>query len=178
MLAEQQNFGEYIEQLADKSRRWDAWRVLNEAADAALASVREGLSHPDWHVRQVCAMLLDHHWDAASLQRLVLTLEDPKRKVRRAAVHSLGCDRCKGGENPIDAVPLLEKRLREDKSIKVRRMAALTLAIQQPNLRIARILRRVLRDETDPKLHKFTKWGLHRYGQARTQAAASQATGA
>jgi len=176
MREEQPNFTEYIEQLADESKRREAWRVLNEAGQAALPSVRDGLSHPDWHVRRVCATLLDHHWDAESLQRLVLTLDDPKRKVRRAAVHSLGCDRCKGGENPIDAVPLLEKRLREDKSIKVRRMAALTLAIQQPNRRIARILRRALRDEADAKLQKFAKWGLHRYGQSRIKAPASQAT--
>jgi len=175
MSDELRNFTAYIEQLADKDKRWSAWRVLNEAGQGALAAVREGLSHHDWHVRQLCAMLLDHHWDEASLQRLVLTLDDPKRKVRRAAVHSLGCDRCKGGENPIDAVPLLEKRLREDKSIKVRRMAALTLAIQQPSLRIARILRRALRDETDSKLQKSAKWGLHRYGQTRTQVAATQA---
>jgi HEAT repeat protein len=176
VIEERPNFTDYVEQLAGKDERWAAWRVLNEAGQAALPAVREGLSHPNWHVRQVCAMLLDHHWDAESLQRLVLTLDDPKRKVRRAAVHSLGCDRCKGGENPIDAVPLLEKRLREDKSITVRRMAALTLAIQQPNRRIARILRRALRDEADAKLQKFAKWGLHRYGQSLIKVPASQAT--
>jgi len=159
---------ELVEQFANSQRRYDAFRQVHAAGAEALPAIREGLSHPDWHVRQLCAMLLDHVWDAAALRRLVLALYDPKLKVRRAAVHSLGCDRCKGGENPIDAVPLLAEKLREDKSIKVRRMAAWTLAIQQPDKQIARVLRRALRDESDPKLRRWADWGLKRYEQTRS----------
>jgi hypothetical protein len=112
-------------------------------------------------------MFIDTHWDESALQRLILSLHDPKLKVRKAAVHSLGCDRCKGGQNPIDVMPHLEERIREDKSIKVRRMAAQTLAAQTPNKLIARVLRRVLRDESDPKIRRFAEWGLSRYEQVR-----------
>jgi HEAT repeat protein len=164
-----------VDQLADKDQRAAALAALYEAGPAALEAIREGLSHPDWEVRRRCAMFLDRHWDAPSLQRLLLTLYDPKRKVRLWAVHSLGCDMCKGGENPIDAVPHLAERLREDKSIRVRRMALVMLAIQPPDKRIAGILRRTLRDQTDAKLRMFAKWGLHRYEQSRSAALSAPA---
>jgi HEAT repeat protein len=173
-MAPVEDFRQYVEQLGDKDRFVAAWQALNRAGNAALDAVREGLSSPDWHVRRFCAMFLDHYWDEPSLKRLQLALTDPKLKVRKAAVHSIGCDRCKGGENPIDAVPLLAQRLADDKSIKVRRAAVWTLVIQTPEKRIARILRKALREETDPKLCGAAKWGLTRYAQAVEQAAAAR----
>jgi HEAT repeat protein len=157
----------WVEALGDKATFAEAWRALQEAGNAAVPAVREGLSHPNPRVRQFCAAFIDAHWDESALQRLILTLHDPKLKVRKAAVHSLGCDRCKCGQNPIDVVPHLEERIREDKSIKVRRMAVQTLATQTPNKRIARVLRRVLRDESDPKIRRFAEWGVRRYEEAR-----------
>jgi HEAT repeat protein len=164
---------QYVEQLADRATLVGAWMALKDAGEAALPAIREGLSHPEWRVRQWSAMFLDHNWDLPSLQRLVLTLNDPKLKVRKAAVHSLGCDRCKNGENPIDAVPHLARRLRDDPSIKVRRTAVLTLAIQKPERRVASILRRVLRDETDPKMRAYATWGIGRYDEAIRGASAT-----
>ena len=93
-------------------------------------------------------------------------MHDPKLKVRKAAVHSLGCDRCKSGQKPIDVLHYLEERIREDKSIKVRRTAVMTLATQTPSKPIARVIRGVLRDETDPKLRRRAAYGLRRYDQA------------
>jgi HEAT repeat protein len=173
-MEEKQDYRYLVEQLADSTGFIDAWRVLGRAGTAALPAIREGLSHSDWRVRRWSAAFVDHHWDEPTLQRLILALTDPKLKVRRAAVHSLGCDRCKGGENPIDAVPLLAQRLAEDKSIKVRRTAAWTLAAQQPEKRVARILRKALRDETDPKLRLAAKWGVKRYEQSVAEAAAAR----
>jgi len=86
-------------------------------------------------------------------------------------VHSLGSDWCKSGRNPVDVPPHLEERIREDKSIKVRRKAVQTLAAQTPNRRIARLLRRAVRDQTDPKLRRFAQWGLSRYDDAPRAAA-------
>ena len=174
MAEQKQNISRYVEQLANRETLNAAWAELQKAGDDALPHIRAGLSHSEWRVRQWCAMFLDHNWDVESLQRLVLTLHDPKLKVRKAAVHSLGCDRCKNGENPIDAVPLLAERLREDKSIKVRRTAALTLAIQKPERRVAKIFRCILRDETDPKLRSWATWGLKRYAEAQAAGAAEQ----
>jgi hypothetical protein len=63
-------------------------------------------------VRQFSAMFLDNYWVYAALRRLILNLHDPKLKVRNAAVHSLGCDRCKNGENRLDVLPLIAERIR------------------------------------------------------------------
>lgn len=157
------DFTPMVEQLGSRETLIAAWRALHGAGKDALPAIRTGLSSPNWRVRQWCATLIDTNWDEPSLRRLLLALYDPKLKVRKAAAHSLGCDRCKQGENPIDVLPYLEERLREDKSIKVRRTCAWTLAAQQPNRRIARVLRRALRDETDSKLRIAAQWGVKRY---------------
>jgi HEAT repeat protein len=170
-----ENWKDLVEKLGDKATLGEAWSGLQAAGRDALAAVRDGLSHPNWRVRQFCAMYIDNHWDEAALQRLILTLHDPKLKVRKAAVHSLGCDRCKAGENPIDVLPYVEERLREDKSIKVRRAAAWTLASQSPNKRIVRVLRRLLRDESDDKLRKAASWGVRRYEESLKGAGQEQA---
>jgi HEAT repeat protein len=163
MEQENHDLKEVVEKLADRSTILEALGALHNAGQAAVGPAREGLSHPHPRVRQFCAMFLDAHWDESALQRLILSLHDPKLKVRKAAVHSLGCDRCKGGENPVDVLPYVEERIRQDKSIKVRRTAVLTLATQTPNKRIARVLRRVLRDETDTKIRNYAGYGLRRY---------------
>lgn len=162
-----------IERLGHRESLPDAWLALRSAGQAAVPAAREGLSHPNPKVRQFCAAFLDEHWDESALERLILTLHDPKLKVRKAAVHSLGCDRCKGGENPIDVLPYIAQRIREDKSVKVRRAATWTLASQTPNKQIARVLRCVLRDETDPKMKMAAQWGLGRYEQSRRVAASA-----
>jgi HEAT repeat protein len=166
MNPETQDLRQIVEKLADRATLEEAWKLMHEAGQAAVGPAREGLSHPHPRVRQFCAMFLDAHWDESALQRLLLALHDPKLKVRKAAVHSIGCDRCKSGENPIDVLPYVEERIREDKSIKVRRTAVLTLATQTPNKRIARVLRRALRDEIDEKLRRYAQYGLRRYEDA------------
>jgi HEAT repeat protein len=173
MKPETQDLRYTVEKLADRATLGEAWKLMHEAGQAAVGPAREGLSHPHPRVRQFCAMFLDEHWDESALQRLILALHDPKLKVRKAAVHSLGCDRCKNGENPIDVLPYVEERIREDKSIKVRRTAVLTLAQQTPNKRIARALRRVLRDETDEKIRNYAQFGLRRYEDSLKAAASA-----
>lgn len=173
MELENDDFNNLIERLGHRESLPDAWRALRSAGQAAVPAAREGLSHPNPKVRQFCAAFLDEHWDESALERLILTLHDPKLKVRKAAVHSLGCDRCKGGENPIDVLPYIAQRIREDKSVKVRRAAAWTLASQTPNKQIARVLRCVLRDETDPKMRMAAQWGIGRYEQSRHAAASA-----
>jgi hypothetical protein len=92
----------------------------------------------------------------------VLTLEDPKAKVRQWAVHSIACEPRKTGENLIDVTPLLIKRVKEDKGVRVRRTAVIQLALRMPDRRIARFLRRLLSTETDEKIRRFARWGLRR----------------
>ena len=151
-----------VARLASDSDRRQARRDLLELGVAARDAVREGLSHGHWQVRRWCAIWLDHYADTESLHALVPLLYDPKSSVRLFAVHSLACENCKAGENPIDVVPLLMERIREDESIRVRRHAVMMLAFQHAHPDLEGFFQDLLDTETDRKLHKHAGFGLVR----------------
>ncbi len=154
------DFRELVARLASDEERWGAWARLLEAGFPAREAVREGLQHGSWQVRRWCAIWLDHHADLESLHALVPLLRDPKSKVRLFALHSLACERCKAGENPIDVVPLLIERIRYDESIRVRRHAVAMLASQHAHPDLEGFFQELLDTETDAKLHKHAGLGL------------------
>ena len=135
---------------------------LMEAGHDALPAVHAGMGHSNWRVRRACAFVVYHVYDAESLQRLVLLTRDPKKKVRKIAVLSLGRNRCTDGVNLIDAVPHLAYSAMNDPAVRVRRTAALMLALQAPERRIRKILRKLLKTEQDPKTLMWVRWGLSR----------------
>lgn len=159
-----------VSRLADKDERAPSFRALEDAGDAGIEAAIDGLSDPDWQVRRWCAIFLDHHSTAAARKRLGLTLEDPKAKVRMWAVHSIACEPCKPGQQLEDVVPLILKRLREDKALRVRRQAVTVLVQHLPDRRISRAFRRSLRHETDERLRRLLKWGLEVHEQAASNA--------
>jgi HEAT repeat protein len=140
--------------------RLAAYNRLIEIGLDARGAVVEGLRHEHWQVRRWCAIWLDHHADTESLPALVPLLHDPKSQVRMFAVHSLACDRCKTGENPIDVVPLLQERIRNDESIRVRRQAVMMLAYQHAKPELTGFFQELLDTETDRKLHMHAGFGL------------------
>jgi len=135
---------------------------LMEAGHDALPAVHAGMGHSNWRVRRACAFVVYHVYNAESLQRLVLLTRDPKKKVRKIAVLSLGRNRCTDGVNLIDAVPHLAYSAMNDPAVRVRRTAALMLALQAPERRIRKILRKLLKTEQDPKTLMWVRWGLSR----------------
>ena len=135
---------------------------LMEAGHDALPAVHAGMGHSNWRVRRACAFVVYHVYNAESLQRLVLLTRDPKKKVRKIAVLSLGRNRCTDGVNLIDAVPHLSYSAMNDPAVRVRRTAALMLALQAPERRIRKILRKLLKTEQDPKTLMWVRWGLSR----------------
>jgi HEAT repeat protein len=152
---------ELVARLASDARtRWQAFEQLVALGAAARDAVREGLRHANWEVRRWCAIWLDHHADPETLGALVPLLRDPKSKVRLFAVHSIACERCKSGENPIDVVPLLIERIRLDESIRVRRHAVAMLASQHAHPDLEGFFQELLDTETDAKLHKHAGIGL------------------
>ena len=103
---------ELVDDFARRPDRFGAYLALRELdRDQALPALKEGLKHAHWEVRRWSAILLDHHADDEALRALIPLLHDPKSRVRLWAVHSISCDRCKVGENPIDVVPLLIEKL-------------------------------------------------------------------
>ena len=86
--------------------------------------------------------------------------------MRVWAVHSLSCESCKDGPNPIDAVPLLLERIELDESINVRRQAVAMLAHHRtPDPRVLPVFKRVMANEDDRKLRLHANHGLKRYAE-------------
>jgi hypothetical protein len=59
------------------------------------AALVPALAHPNPRVRFNCLGLLDHLADEQSLPAMITATTDPVPRVRRMAVHALGCQRCK-----------------------------------------------------------------------------------
>lgn len=157
---------ELVAVFAESEHRLPAFLTLYSRGTDALPAVREGLRHANWQVRRWCALFIDNFADAESLHALVPLLRDPKSQVRLWAVHSLSCESCKDGPNPIDAVPLLLERIEVDESIRVRRQAVAMLAHHRsPDPRVLPVFRRILAEEEDPKLRLHAEKGVTRYAE-------------
>jgi HEAT repeat protein len=153
-----------VAEFASSENRMAAFLALCARGPEGLPAVREGLKHSNWHVRRWSAAVADNFADAETVHALVPLLRDPKARVRSWAVHSLSCETCKDGPNPIDAIPLLLERLESDESIKVRRQAASMLAHHRtPDARVLPVFKRIMADETDRKLRLHADQGLKRY---------------
>ena len=108
-------------------------------------------------------MDLDHHADARSLPALAKALRDPLARVRRLAVHAIGCQACKDRPLRLDVTGLLVQRLRVEPSQRVRRVIAHMLGNQPPDPRARRALAAVVRGIRDSRLRFNATWALGRH---------------
>ncbi len=157
---------ELVAEFANGENRMAAFLALYALGDEVLPAVREGLKHANWQVRRWCALFADNFADAETLHALVPLLRDPKSQVRLWTAHSLSCESCKDGPNPIDAIPLLLERIALDASIKVRRQAVAMLAHHRtPDPRVLPVFKRIMAEEDDRKLRLHAEQGLKRYAE-------------
>jgi HEAT repeat protein len=158
---------ELVAEFANGQNRMPAFLALYSRGKQAVPAIRAGLSHSDSNIRRWCASLADNFADADLFRALVPLLNDPKAEVRVWAVHSLSCETCKDGPNPVDAVPLLLDRIESDVSMKVRRQAASMLAHHRsPDARVLPVFKRLLMEESDRKLRLHAEHGMRRYAAA------------
>jgi HEAT repeat protein len=156
---------ELVAEFANGQNRWSAFLALYGHGANALPAVRKGLQDANWHIRHWSAILADNFADVETLRALTPLLHDPKAQVRVWAVHSLSCERCKDGPNPVDVVPLLLERIERDSNIKVRRQALAMLAHHRtPDRRVLPLLRKIISEEGDLKLRLHAEQGLRRFG--------------
>lgn len=143
--------------------RFESYQALLARGVEALPAIRWGLRSSDWQVRRWSAMCLDQVADEEALTDLVPLLADPHAKVRLWAVHSIACEHCKDNVScPVDVVPLLVERIREDPSVRVRRMAVIMLGSEFKDARALPVLEDVLRGATDSKLRHHAEVALGR----------------
>jgi hypothetical protein len=67
---------EPVNAFADGKDRFPTLLRLQALADAALTVVRDGLKHPNWHVRHWCAIYIDRHGREEALHDLVPLLTE------------------------------------------------------------------------------------------------------
>jgi hypothetical protein len=155
---------ELVCEFANGQNRMPAFLALYSRGAAVLPAVRQGLQHANWHVRHWSAILADNFADDETLRALTPLLHDPRAEVRVWAVHSLSCERCKNGPNPVDVIPLLLERIERDPNIKVRRQAVAMLAHhRRPDPRVLPIFKKIVSEEADQKLRRHAEHGLKRY---------------
>jgi hypothetical protein len=134
-----------------------AMMELRAQGESAKPLLFAGMEHPAWRVRYVCLRVLDHTVvDDETRVRVLDALQDPHRKVRRAALHLLGCETCKPegfcGLEGIDLEDLYLRVLETDRSALVRFNAAtLFLFASSLSERVEARLRAALAAEVDER---------------------------
>ena len=125
--------------------------LLNDGP-RAIATLIAGAAHSRPRVRAACVALMDHLADERCCPSLERVLHDASPLVRRHAVHSVGCQRCKVRPLPIDIVGALIDRVLNDSSPRVRRVAVHQLGLQSHDSRSIAVLTNVIRESDDAGL--------------------------
>ena len=153
-----------------------AYKVLVEAGQVGMEAALRGLSHSDARVRRGCAEFMDHQGTDQCVTTLAqVAREDAVPYVRRVAVHSLGCERCKPAPLQSDMLSFLIERALSDASTRVRREAVSGLLFQPPDPRAATALRTIQNRETDRKLLGNVHYALKHHDPDYRRAVDAQA---
>lgn len=131
-----------VDALARKADRTEAMRALVGGvtatelrsvtlSDEVFEGLVRGTRHANPVVRWWSVQLLDHCPDERATTALTALFDDPVPRVRRNAVHAVGCPACKPTAS-LSCDPALLARLQQiaddDPSSKVRREASLSMA--------------------------------------------------
>lgn len=159
-----------VEKLGDPAARRQAYDTLVAAKEDGIPAACEGLTHNLISVRKLSAFVLDRIAVTEPARHALVhtALHDPNRKVRAAAVHSLGCDHCKPEDacgTEVDVVGVAIQVLQSDPSGRVRRAAAGALHGKIGQQRIVDALDLAL-DDPDEKVRGIARWVLGKYAGA------------
>ena len=140
--SDQAHLSRVIEQLASPDRhvQYQAELALRQIGASAMDAVIRGLQHPHPQVRRYCADFMDHLGDDRCIEPLITLTRDAVPHVRRQAIHSLSCQRCKSLPLSVDLTDLLIDHALHDPSAKVRGEAVFGLSMQAPSERAMQML--------------------------------------
>jgi HEAT repeat protein len=155
-----------VEDLAAGATRAGAIATLTEGGSAAIPAVLWGTTAPNSAIRKWSVALLDHSADRRCLEALIRCLSDPDSHVRRHAVHSLGCQRCKPAPLACDIIALLFERARCDPSARVRRVATHMLGCQPKDARVVPFLEVLLQAEPSSRVRTVAAWALEMHSDS------------
>jgi vesicle coat complex subunit len=169
----------------DRGEQYEAYKALFTQGQAMLDDAMRGLKHENAKVRRACADLMDHLADDRCVLPLVELLNDDVPRVRRQAVHSLACQRCKPSPLQADLTDTLIAIALNDPNLKVRGEAVFGLSYRPPDARIVAALERIIQvfEQVQPPLTKAqrsllrsARWSLkhQRFGLARLSTTQAQ----
>lgn len=166
----------WVDLLAMPEHAQGAFRLLEALPGSELVALAvDGLRHPDWRVRRACCRLLDDlALTSESVVALEARLEDEHPAVRRNALHTLACDRCKPDGRCLDARSLFE-RLLDDPSASVRKMVVGSLEWKHNEPWAEALLERAARDDRSAQLRESARKGLARLERQRRSDEARRA---
>ena len=145
----------------------EAEQALASVGQAGIEAVLWGLAHPKVRVRRGCADFMDHHGTDACLVPLrEVALHDPAPSVRRVAVHSVTCQRCKPVPLTGDLIGLLVEVALTETSRRTREQAIWGMRFQPHDARAVAALEQILRTETDQRLRGAAHHALKRQNPA------------
>jgi hypothetical protein len=155
------SYDELVAKLEAADGKQETIVALRAAGEDAKPALLRGLEHPAWRVRHGCLRVLDHTLvDDATRRAVLKAIEDPHRKVRRAAHHVLGCEVCKPegycGIEGVDLEAVALDAALHDRSGRVRRSAMVNF-MWRPTLddQVAEGMRLVLAtEERDHRLRE------------------------
>ena len=150
-------------------------RQLEALRDRGLtpprAAIVDALRHPNPRVRAECLELLDHLADEASVPAMIAATSDPVPRVRRAAVHALGCQGCKSASLCADLTAVFLPIAESDPAWRVRQEAVISIAQQAATDRSRATLAKLASADPHPSVRKQARWALglqegrgHSYG--------------
>jgi hypothetical protein len=141
---------QYIELLAssDRQTQYQAYTYLYSLGSGSIEAAIKGLSHSHPQVRRWCADLMDHFGDDRCISSLLETTKDVVPHVRRQAVHSISCQRCKSVPLQVDLTERLILLATTDQSMKVRQEAVFGLSMQPMHVNTITTLRNIIAELT------------------------------
>jgi HEAT repeat protein len=155
---------------------WLPRREIDRVRDQADAELpyeliaRAAVEDPEATVRWRAVTLLDHFADHRHDDALVRAAYDRVPRVRRHAVHALGCDVCTRTSSCTDVIPTLIDRATNDDNAKVRRHATFSLVLQIADPRARAALEALARDDSDVRMQGAAVWALDRADRGVTES--------
>lgn len=162
----------WIEHLADVERAAEAFDLLEALPESTLRRLAlAGLDHESWRVRRACCRLLDDlTLTPESIAALESCLDDPHPRVRRNALHTLSCDRCKPDGQCLDIRALFERAAR-DTNAGVRKMVAGTFEWKHDEPWAEALMQHFVATDPSNEIRRSAEKGLARIErQRRTDA--------
>jgi len=124
------------------------------------SAIVDALRHPNPRVRYECLGLLDHLAEEESVPAMIAATSDPVPRVRRMAVHALGCQGCKQSSLWADLNAVFLPIAEHDPVWKVRREAVISIVQQEASERSRATLRKLAAADPHATVRKQALWAL------------------